>query len=74
MGMCLRCKSYVCTVCHMAGSRKAAKKPQRTDVINIRVTPEQKQRFTEAAEAAGMDVSAFMRNATIEKIERKLAV
>jgi hypothetical protein len=33
--------------------------------------PEQKQRFTQAAEAAGMDVSAFMRNATIEKIERR---
>lgn len=62
----------VYTVCHMAGPRKAAaKKPQRTDVINIRVTPEQKQRFMQAAEAAGMDVSAFMRNATIEKIERR---
>ena len=45
-------------------------KSQRTNIINIRVTPDQKRRFTEAAEAAGMDVSAFMRNATIEKIDR----
>jgi hypothetical protein len=28
-------------------------------------------RFAKAAEAAGMDVSTFMRSATIEKIERR---
>jgi uncharacterized protein (DUF1778 family) len=54
----------------MASTKKPAKKPQRTQIINIRVTSEQKDRFAQAAEAAGMDVSAFMRSATIEKIER----
>lgn len=55
---------------YMAASKKG-KKPERTEIINIRVTPEQKARFAKAAEDAGMDVSAFMRSATIEKIERK---
>jgi uncharacterized protein (DUF1778 family) len=45
-------------------------KPQRDQIINIRVTPEQKTRFAKAAEEAGMDTSTFMRVATIEKIER----
>lgn len=54
----------------MASAKKPAKRPQRDQIINIRVTAEQKARFAEAADAAGMDVSAFMRNATIEKIER----
>jgi uncharacterized protein (DUF1778 family) len=59
------------TMVHMGAPRKPAKKPQRTEIINIRVTSDQKDRFTQAAEAAGMDVSAFMRSATIEKIERR---
>ena len=46
-------------------------KPERTAIINIRVKPEEKARFAKAAEAAGMDVSTFMRSATIEKIERR---
>ena len=56
----------------MAGTKKGptAKKP-RDQIINIRISSEMKERFTKAAEAAGMDVSAFMRNATIEKIERQ---
>jgi uncharacterized protein (DUF1778 family) len=50
-------------------AKKAVKK--RDQIINIRVTAEQKERFAKAAEAAGMDVSAFLRNAAIEKIERR---
>jgi uncharacterized protein (DUF1778 family) len=52
-------------------AKKAGKRPERTEIINIRVTPEQKARFAKAATDAGMDVSAFMRSATIEKIERR---
>lgn len=44
---------------------------ERTAIINIRVKPEEKERFTKAADAAGMDVSTFMRSATIEKIEQR---
>ena len=56
----------------MAASKKApAKKAERTEIINIRVTPEQKARFAKAADEAGMDVSSYMRSATIEKIERR---
>ena len=53
----------------MAGTKKAAVKKPRDAIINIRITAEMKERFAKAAEAAGMDVSAFMRSATIEKIE-----
>lgn len=55
----------------MATPKKAGKRPERTEIINIRVTPEQKERFARAAQDAGMDVSAFMRSAAIEKIERR---
>jgi uncharacterized protein (DUF1778 family) len=56
----------------MAVAKKpAGKKRDRTEIINIRVTPEQKARFVKAADDAGMDVSTFMRSATIEKIERR---
>ena len=51
-------------------AKKATKKAERDQIVNIRVSAEMKGRFVKAAEAAGMDVSAFMRNATIEKIER----
>ena len=51
--------------------KKVPKKAERDQIINIRVTAEMKERFAKAAEAAGMDVSAFMRSATIEKIERR---
>jgi uncharacterized protein (DUF1778 family) len=40
-------------------------------VVNIRMTAEQKERFTKAAESAGMDLSTFLRVAAIEKIERR---
>jgi uncharacterized protein (DUF1778 family) len=43
---------------------------ERTAIINIRVKPEEKARFAKAADEAGMDVSTFMRSATIEKIDR----
>ena len=49
---------------------RAGGKQERTSVINIRVKPEEKERFQQAADAAGMDVSTYMRAATIEKIER----
>jgi uncharacterized protein (DUF1778 family) len=51
------------------GATKAS--PERTQIINIRVKPEEKARFVKAADEAGMDVSTFMRSATIEKIERR---
>jgi mobilization protein NikA len=54
-----------------APKKPPPKKPPRTSIINIRVTEDQKERFAKAAEAAGMDVSTFMRSATIEKIERR---
>lgn len=55
----------------MAKSRvRSVTKPERTQIINIRVKPEEKERFSRAADQAGMDVSTFMRSATIEKIER----
>jgi uncharacterized protein (DUF1778 family) len=50
---------------------RSVTKPERTAIINIRVKPEEKERFQKAADAAGMDVSTFMRSATIEKIERR---
>jgi uncharacterized protein (DUF1778 family) len=49
---------------------RSVTKSERTQIINIRVKPEEKERFAKAADEAGMDVSAFMRSATIEKIER----
>jgi uncharacterized protein (DUF1778 family) len=57
----------------MPKSRTAAPKSkgERTAIINIRVKPEEKARFVKAADEAGMDVSTFMRSATIEKIERR---
>jgi uncharacterized protein (DUF1778 family) len=44
---------------------------ERTAIINIRVKPDEKARIVKAADEAGMDVSTFMRSATIEKIDRK---
>jgi uncharacterized protein (DUF1778 family) len=55
----------------MAKSKAPPPKGERTAIINIRVKPEEKERFQRAADAAGMDVSTFMRSATIEKIERR---
>lgn len=58
-------------MCHMAKPKTPPPKSERTAIINIRVKPEEKERFQKAADAAGMDVSTFMRSATIEKIERR---
>jgi hypothetical protein len=55
----------------MAKPKAAPPKGERTAIINIRVKPEEKARFVKAASDAGMDVSTYMRSATIEKIERR---
>jgi uncharacterized protein (DUF1778 family) len=55
----------------MAKPKTPPPKGERTAIINIRVKPEEKARFVKAADEAGMDVSTFMRSATIEKIERR---
>lgn len=50
--------------------RPKPKKVQKDAVVNLRLTVDQKARFTEAAEKAGMDLSTFLRVAAIEKIDR----
>lgn len=70
-GQAISCVRYVAIVyIRSMPAKKGAKKAERDQIINIRVTAEQKERFGNAAEAMGMDVSAFMRSAAIEKIER----
>ncbi len=49
---------------------KKTKRSARDLVINIRVSAEHKEAFAKAANALGMDVSAFLRMAALEKIAR----
>jgi uncharacterized protein (DUF1778 family) len=64
---------YTHCVSMAAAKRTQGKKPQRDQIINIRVTAEQKERIAKAAEEAGMDTSTYLRVAAIEKIERRSA-
>lgn len=48
-------------------TRQGSEKRQRNVIHALRLTPEEKQRITEAAQAAGVSAGKFVRDAALDR-------
>jgi antitoxin component of RelBE/YafQ-DinJ toxin-antitoxin module len=53
------------------GGRRKPASGRKDEFIKIRVTTEQKERFTAAAERAGLDVSAWLRTVGLRAAQER---